>query len=239
MNTESNIVTQERKTISITKQNHPKEIEIFAGMLNTFTNGFNIIGSFTLKDDNEAEYIWLLLSTRCLHSIKCAIDLTLKGYYSQAMSIIRTITEDWFICGNAKSNDVIRKCLLHDEERMPKYIDLAAQMKATNIYEEDYRYQSKFIHSSKLSLRVLIDPKTNNMKIVPGYDELLFLLCAESLMRVFLLMAEYLAFVLFYIDENEAKSWNTQNIPNVNNVVNWLKAIKIKYDDKTVISHNS
>ena len=98
MTTEGSIIKQERANVSTTKRNHAKEINIFAGMLNTYTNGFNLVGSFEIEEDNEAETIWLLLSTRCLHSIRCAIDLSLKGYYSQAMSIIRTIIEDWFIC---------------------------------------------------------------------------------------------------------------------------------------------
>ena len=225
------IIEQERATLKTTRQNHVREIEIFAGMLNTFTSGFNRMGSFVLKDDNESEFIWLLLSTRCLHSLRCSIDLMLKGYYSQAMSIIRTITEDWFICGNAQGNDDVRNCLLNDKGRMPRYIDLAEQMKAINIYEGDYRYQSKFTHSSKLSLRVLTNPKTNEMRIASVYDEMLFLLCAESLIRVFLLMAEYLGRVLFYIDKDKAKSWDAQNGQNVKDASKWLEEIRVKYSN--------
>ena len=148
------------------------------------------------------------------------------------MSIIRTITEDWFICGNAQSNDNVRNCLLHDKGKMPKYSTLAEQMKAMNIYEGDYRYQSKFTHSSKLSLRVLIDQKTNEIGIASVYDKILFLLCAESLMRVFLLMAEYLGRVLFYIEKDKAKSWDAQNSQNVKDASKWLEEIRAKYGNE-------
>lgn len=123
-----NIIKQESMNVKTTKQNHQREIEIFTGMLNTFNLGFNSMGSFEIKEDNESEYIWLLLSTRCLHSIRCSIDLMLKGYYSQTMSLIRTITEDWFICGNAQSNEKVRSCLLYDGNKMPHYSTLAKQM---------------------------------------------------------------------------------------------------------------
>ncbi len=102
-----NIITQESTNNEITKQKHWREIEIFTGVMNVFTSGFNYIGSFVIKDDNETEYIWLLLVTRCLHSIKCSIDLILKGYYSQAMSLLRTGIEDWFICKTAQNNQAL------------------------------------------------------------------------------------------------------------------------------------
>lgn len=223
------IVEQERQTLETTKRNHAREIEILTGMLNTFTSGFNCIVSFAPTDDNESELIWLLLSARCLHSIRCSIDLILKGYYSQAMSMIRTITEDWFICGNVESGDDVRNCLLRDKGKMPKYAELAKRMKAMNIYKGDYRYQSKFIHSSKLSLRVLVNPKTNEMRVASVYDEMLFLLCSESLTRVFLLMAEYLGRVLVYIDKDKATSWSAQNGKNVKDAGKWLSELKTKY----------
>jgi len=224
-----NIITQESSTKETTKQKHWREIEIFTGILNVFTSGFNYIGSFVIKDDNEAEYIWLLLVTRSLHSIRCSIDLILKGYYSQAMSLLRTGTEAWFICETAKDNQAVRDCLIRDKVRMPNYSTLAWQAGATKLYRGDYAYQSKFTHSSKLSLRVLQDPNTNEMRIAPTYDEMLFLLCAESLMRVSLLMIEYIGRFIFYIDKDKAKSWDNQNSQNIKDVSNWLKELQNKY----------
>lgn len=216
------IVKQEAVTMGVTKQKHGREIEIFSGILNTFTTAFNNMGSFDVKEDNEAEYIWLLLSTRCLHSMRCSIDLMLKGYYSQAMSLLRTGIEDWFVCGNAKNNRVVRDCLLRSGKRLPSYSTLAEKMEETRVYKSDYRFQSEFAHSSRLSLRVLYNPKTNEMRIGPVYDEVLFLSCAESLMRVFLLMGRYLWHVLFYIDQDKAKLWDKQNSQNIVSASNWL-----------------
>ncbi len=217
--------------MATTKQNHAKEIEIFAGMLNTFTNGLNSIASFKINGKNEAEFVWLLLITKGLHSTRCAIDLMIKGYYSQAMSIIRTIIEDWFICGNAQGNADICKYLLHNEGKKPSYIELATQMNAKKIYDKDYRFHSKFTHSSNLSLRVLTDPETHEMRVSGIYDETLFLLCAEALMRAFLLMTEYLAFLLFYVDKDKAKSWSDENIHTNTAVLKWLEELRAKYGD--------
>jgi hypothetical protein len=150
----------------------------------------------------------------------------LKGYYSQAMSLLRTGTEDWFICGTCQKNERVRNCLLRDDEgRMPTYKELAKQMGAEDVYNGDYAFQSKFTHSSKLSLRVIED------SIAPKYDKYLFLLCVESLVRVFLRMAEYMGRILVYLDKDKAKSWDKENSQRIKDATNWLKELREKYGD--------
>jgi hypothetical protein len=224
-----NIAQMESLTRETIKEKHWREIEIFTGILNTFLSGFSSMGSFELKDDNESEYVWLLILIRSLNSIRCSIDLMLKGYYSQAMSLLRTVTEDWFICGTVQDNKKVRDCLIREKGKMPRYVELATQMKAINIYEGDYGYQSKFIHSSRLSLRVLYNRVKREAVIAPIYDEVLFLLCAESLMRVSLLILEYMGRFLFYIDEGKAKYWHEQNSQRIKDVSSWLAELRSKY----------
>jgi len=218
-----NIIQLESYAQEDTKRSHWREIEIFAGILNAFTSGLNYVGSFEGKEDNETEYIWLLLLTRCLHSIRCAINLMLKGYYSQAMSLLRTGTEDWFICGTCQSNEQVRDYLLREKGYMPKYKTLAIQMNVMDVYKGDYNYQSKFTHSSKLSLRVLLD------SIAPKYDKMLFLLCAESLVRVFCRMAEYMGRFLSYLDKDKAKAWDSNNTQSFKDATSWLMELREKY----------
>jgi hypothetical protein len=224
-----NIIEIESLTRETIKERHCREIEIFTGILNIFLSGFSSMESFKLKEDNESEYIWLLILIRCFNSIKCSMDLMLKGYYSQAMSLLRTVTEDWFICGTVQDNEKVRNCLLRDKVKMPKYSELATQMEAMNIYNGDYHYQSKFTHSSRLSLRVLYDMNKKEAIIAPIYDEVLFLLCTESLMRVSLLILEYMGRFLFYIDEGKAKYWDKQNSQYIKDVSNWLSDLRSEY----------
>jgi len=117
---------------------------------------------------------------------------------------------------------------------MPSYIDLATQMKATNIYNGDYRYQSKFTHSSRLSLRVLYKLDKKEAIVAPVYDEVLFFLCAESLMRVSLLILEYMGHLIFYIDKDKAKSWDKQNSQHFKAVSSWLGELRAKYGEDNI-----
>ncbi len=217
---------EEVKTQKTTEEKHQRELDIFTNIQSVFTNGFSSIPTFKYEDDSE--YIWLLILMRTLNSIRCSIDLMLKGYYSQSMSIIRTITEDYFVCGTVKDNEKVRDCLLRDK-RMPKYNKLATQMGALSIYKGDYHYQSKFTHSTRLSLRILYDLGSKTLKVAPSYDETLFLLCAESLMRVSLCMFEILANLLTNLDKGKAQSWSDNNIANAHLVTDWLSELREKY----------
>lgn len=216
----------ELEVIKTTQEKHGREIEIFTEIQNVFLNGFSSIPKFEYKD--ESEYICLLILIRTLHSIRCSIELMTKGYYSQSMSILRTITEDWFVCGTVKGNIQVRDCLIRDE-KMPRYIDLAIQMDALNIYRGDYHYQSKFTHSTRLSLRVLYDLDKKVARVAPSYDESLFLLCAESLMRVSIFMFEVFANFLTNLDKVKARSWSDNNIAKLDLVTNWLGELREKY----------
>ena len=70
---------------------------------------------------------------------------------------------------------------------------------------------------------------TSKMRVAVVYDETLFLLCAESLMRAFLLISEYLARFLFYLDKDKAKSWSDENIHTAKDVTKWLEELRVKY----------
>jgi len=229
-----NIIQRESLTRETIKKKHWREIEICTGILNTFLSGFSSMRSFELKEENESEYVWLLILMRSLNSIRCAIDLMLKGYYSQAMSLLRTVTENWFICGTVQDNQSVRDCLIRDEARMPSYKELATQMEAMNIYDGDYGYQSKFTHSSRLSLRVLYKLDKKELIVAPIYNEVLFLLCAESLMRVSLLILEYMRRLIFYIDKDKAKSWDEQNSQHIKAATSWLGELRVKYGEDNI-----
>lgn len=221
-----NVLDTETRNIRTTMEKHWHEIELFTGIQNVFLSGFSSIPTFEYKD--ESEYIWLLMLIRAFNSVRCSIDLMLKGYYSQSMSIIRTITEGYFVCGTARDNEKVRDCLLRDSE-MPKYSKLAAEMKASSIYRNDYHYQSKFTHSTRLSLRVLYDLDRKVAKVAPSYDETLFLLCTESLMRASICMFEVFANLLTNLDKVRAQSWSEDNIAKRDSVINWLGELRGKY----------
>ncbi len=220
------IVTLEKRVKSITKKEKWNEIEIIVGLLNTFTDGFNRIGTFKKDDNNETEYIWLLLSIRCLNSMMCAYHLMYSGYYSQAATIIRSITEDILICMACRTDKSVRDYIFDRNANRPIYRLLAKNNNAENVYAM-YKHQCKLAHSSSLSLGVLID--NGNVKPAPVYDSMLFDYCLEAFILTSVMMAEYLGRVILYIDQNKAKSFNDDNANSLTKATKFLTSLKKKY----------
>jgi len=229
-NNPPNVVRLENEVKAITKKEKWDEIDIITGLINTFTNGFNRIGTFTKRANNEVEYIWLLLATRCFNSMMCSYRLMYSGYYSQATTIIRSITEDILICIACPNDKRIRNIVLSGKGELPSYSSMARNNNVPNIYDM-YKHQCKFAHTSSLSLGVLIDK--GRVKTAPVYNELLFNYCVEAFIKTSVMMAEYLGRVIFYLDKSEAKSFNNDVANNLVKATNWLKAIRERYGNET------
>ena len=221
-----NVVRLENEVKAITKKEKWDEIEIITGLLNTFTNGFNRMGTFTIEADNENESIWLLLSVRCYHSTMCAYRLMYSGYYSQATTIIRSITEDVLICMACPTNKKIRDYILSRRGKLPSFSSMAKNANAPEVYKM-YRHQCKFAHSSKLTLGILSNKGV--LKVAPSYDELLFNYCMEAFIRTSVMMTEYLARVLYYLNKDEARAFDKENGYNLRRATGWLKDIEKRY----------
>lgn len=166
------------KGTSIAK--HGEEIKLMTSVSEAYIKGFEYIDAFTYTKENEVETAWLFLVTRSFHSIRCAMQLTLMGYYSQALSLLRTVTEDWLICFDCYNYPLTLQAILHETFKIPDntlkltYKHMAIRAGKLKVYEQDFKHQSKFIHCSSLSLAVLKDKNTNSLRVAPSYDEILF-----------------------------------------------------------------
>ncbi len=105
-----NILQMESLTREVIKKKHWREIEICTGILNTFLSGFSSMGSFELKEENESEYVWLLILIRGLDSIKCAIDLMLKGYITDNRLTCDGGSGLVFVLNRHRAWQIVRDC---------------------------------------------------------------------------------------------------------------------------------
>ena len=219
-----------------TIQKHSKEIEIMVGLINTYISGFNLVTSFTHKEGrNDVTFALICLVMHSLHSMWCSLGLMIKGYYSQAMAIIRTSIEDWFICGDCKSNRKTLDAILYGKYRIPdsneglSFSKMAKLINRLKVYEQDYAYTSKFSHPSSLGMAILQDEKANFMRIAPTYEEILFLDCCEMWIRNSLRMTEYMESILASISTEKVETWRWDVGKRVADAWNWLKDIQKQY----------
>jgi hypothetical protein len=195
------LVQIEAKVRQTTARKRQKEISLIAELLNIYTKGFNLVTSFQRTEDNDVPYAWLLLIARSFHSMRSAVLLMLNGYYDSALTLLRTVTEDWLVGKDCEHYQPTLDTLPHEKHRFGDrklkltYKDMAGRVRVEDdvkdiVYQEDYGFQSKFTHAGRQSLAIMRDQKTDELRVTPSYNGLLFYTCCELLMRNGLRMYE-------------------------------------------------
>lgn len=244
-----NLVQLETKVKQTTARKRSREISLMAELLNIYTKGFNLVTSFERTKDNDVPYVWLRLIARSLHSMRSAMLLMLSGYYGSALTLLRTVTEDWLVGRDCECNQPTLDTLLHEKHRFGdrrlklRYIDMAERIRAADdvkdiVYQDDYGFQSKFTHAGRLSLAVMLDQKTGELRVAPSYDSLLFYTCCELLIRNGLRMNELMYRFLRSCSDETAETWSNMVEPAVGEIGDWLRALRKEYGDADTYVEN-
>lgn len=190
-----NIVQLEARVKLTTSKKHQQEISLIAEILNIYSKGYALMPPFKRTESNDVPYAWLLLTARSFNSMRSAVILMLVGYYGSALSLLRTVTEDWLVGTDCEDYKPTLETLLYEKHRFGdkklklRYKDIADRVTARLntgkdfVYSGDYKFQSQFIHAGRLSLEIMRDRKMDELRITPSYDGLLFYTCCELLMR--------------------------------------------------------
>jgi hypothetical protein len=235
-----NLIEAEKKAINITIKNHFEVFELITTMLNLYIHGFNLIGKLDDKN-SDTDWVWLFLTVRSFYSIRCSIELVKKAYYAQAVSLIRMVTEAYFLCGNCEKDKTIIDAVLHNIPNRPdgrtifNYKKLAMDMDSLAIYENDYMHECNFSHTSSLSLGIMTT-ETNStsweLSPVPAYNEILFIDCCELAVRNGLLMASFLEKLLNDVSKEKVNDWRIEAKPRVQQIQEWLSGLKERYGNQ-------
>ena len=238
-----NLIQLEAKVKQTTVKKCQKEISLIADLLNIYNKGFNLNPTFERTNDNDVQWVWLQLLARSHHSMRSAIILMLSGYYDSALTLLRTVTEDWLVGKDCEHYQPTLDTLLHEKHRFGdrklklRYIDMAERIRVKDdvkdiVYEDDYRFQSKFTHTGRLSLAVTRDQKSNELRVTPAYDSLLFYTCCELLMRNGLRMNELMYKFLKSRSDDNAETWSKMVEKAVKDIGDWLQELRDKFGDK-------
>ncbi len=220
------------KRESFTK--HKTEVELMTNLLNTYINGFNLIGSFTYTETNKLEYAWLSMLARSFRSMRCAIWLIAHGYYDSATSLLRGVFENWLLCLDCEIHQPTLDALISSEGEAKNYRfnykEIAVRTGKLRVYEDQYRFMSKFTHTSSLSLRTLIEHESQSMGAAPFYNETLFLMCCELMIKNALGMTVFMdAFLLQHNKDNVGTWRKLAGIP-VEEADDWLNVLRRKWE---------
>jgi hypothetical protein len=191
----------EARTRVETRKLEPETLDAIELLLNQFSKGFGEIGSFELTDQNKLEQVWLLLTTRSFHSLRCAYSLLCDGYYGQSLMLTRAAAEDWLYCEDAKTQEATLSYLLDRKGKPPRFQEMATRLEkhlkegwqGTPGGEGSYGLLSSFTHPNYRGIAALIDQETGELRLAPSYNETLFLVTSNYVLLRLMRTMEFLA----------------------------------------------
>lgn len=151
--------------------------------LNAYTRGFQELGSITPTETNRLEWAWRLLSNKAFNSLRCAYQLLQMGYYTQALTLVRSVMEDWLTALDCESHPQTLEALLYGEGKMPPFEDMAKRQ-GQPVYrlwrgmgpssEGTYGLLSTVAHPRRRGLGMLLDHEKGLFRLGGQYDADLF-----------------------------------------------------------------
>ena len=171
----------ENEVAAATGANHARELVVVDGALNQFIIGFNDFSSRKGKPDNRLESARIFLAIRSFNSLRTARQTLERGYYQQAMTLVRMAMEDQLVAEDAEAYTPTLDALLDGNGKIGRgdlaLTNMAERIspKAKEAWDSDYRFVSEYAaHPRERSLRGLIstDPEGQiNLQAGSNYDE--------------------------------------------------------------------
>lgn len=161
-----NLEDVERDVKKRTTAEQADHLTIAVKSLNIYIRGFQELERITPSEENELEWARRLLCARAFNSLRCAYLLLQVGYYTQALTLVRSVMEDWLIALDCESNPPTLKALLKGKGRMPRFEEMARRQGEAirklwrgldHSGEGTYGLLSTFAHPRKRSLGALLD----------------------------------------------------------------------------------
>ena len=112
------IAATDNEVASIIRAEHARELDAVYAALDEILRGLSDFGTKQGKPNSPIESARLFLATRSFNSLYSAAMLLERGYYQQAMSLVRMAKEDQLVARDAEHNSLTLGALLHDKGRI-------------------------------------------------------------------------------------------------------------------------
>ena len=209
------------ETAAIIRERHAREFSAVEAALDDILRGLSAFGSQKQKPDSRLESARLFLATRSFNSLRTAAQMLERGYYQQAMALVRMAKEDQMVALDSESNPSTLSALLDDDGKLGRR-DLAlgkmaerVSAKTKEAWDDDYGMLSRYgAHPRRGSLEELVEVGPDGQIVLrPGshYDEtwvyVVLYYTLRELVQVFATVAKITA--LAGID------WVTSSLPTL------------------------
>ena len=147
----------DQATADTIRENHSVELEVFETALDQLIRGFYDFSSLKPRPDNRLESARLFLSTRSINSLRIALQSLERGYYQQAMTLVRMVYEDQLVAKDIENHPPTLKALLEGEGRIGKgqftFAEMAKRIspEAKAKWDDDYGKLSEYAAHTRLA----------------------------------------------------------------------------------------
>ena len=90
----------DNETVSTMRERHPRELRAGEAALDAIIRGLTEFGPENRHRDDDLESARLFLATRTFNSLRAAFQVLERGYYQQAMALVRMAMEDRLVVRN-------------------------------------------------------------------------------------------------------------------------------------------
>ena len=212
---------EDNKTASTIREKHERDFRVIDEALEIVIRGLEgDFGGRDLDPYDELEIARYLLATRSFNSIRVARQVLERGYYQQAMSLVRMASEDQLIAMDAEIHAPTLRALLHDEGKLGRgkltYGQMAKRQSAKReeVWGNDYGYLSEHTHPRFKGMVALVQFGPYGQKFVkPGshYSELSVNITLYYMARETLRMSA----VVHKLTASAGTDWQSSALPNL------------------------
>ena len=226
---ESSLEQIEAEVRNVTAEQHQEEAGLVDDLLTCCLRGFTRLRSFTLADDNRLQFAHLLLATRSFSSVRCSYTLLQQGYYTQALTLIRSAMEDNLTALDCEKFEATVAALLNGQGELGKgkltYTEMAKRQ-GSGFYQawsSNYGVVSEYAaHARRNSLKILVDPTTGDLQLGGRYNKDLFVGACDALLAAASGTADLVARVL----GEDAVPWQKETYPKLKAANEWREKIR-------------
>lgn len=127
MNTWEDLDREAREVDKFTKDQSPDLVQLLQDAIGLFADAFSVADN---SDTTDAAIAKMGLLSQNFTSLKCAVDLSLRGYYSQSNNLLRIVYENWIAFHYLTKNPNEAHILLREPNMRKRLPDPAVMRKA-------------------------------------------------------------------------------------------------------------
>ena len=225
------IIEKNDSEVSCTiRTTHAHEFMVADAALDQILLGLNDFGSLKERPDSRLESARFFLATRSFNSLLIARQALERGYYQQALTLVRMAMEDQLVADDAENHSPTLIALLEGEGKIGRG-DLALQRmaervspKAREVWDSDYGTLSeRAAHPRLKSMRMLVFECGGNATLQPGsrYEEVE----VREVFYYLLREIEQVMTTTCKLTIQVGSDWSTQALPVFNRVDSLWKQI--------------